>query len=1565
MTNSDIFSGLSKGQFLSKTGPCATFDNDADGYCRADGIGTVIVKRLEDAMADNDNVLGVILGTATNHSADAISITHPHGLTQEALYKDILNMSGIDPLDVDYVEMHGTGTQAGDGTEMLSVTNVFAPAERKRSAQQPLYLGAVKANIGHGEAASGITALIKCLMMLQKSAIPPHVGIKNTINKGFPKDLSERNVNIAFHKTPLLKKKGQPRTIYISNFSAAGGNSGLLIQDGTKEDAVTPDSRTTHIVTVTAKSKSALLRNIKQLDEFLDQNTDIQLSDLSYTTTARRIQHNWRAVVFASTVQEARSALVSKPPNTYSPIPQVAPKVAFLFTGQGSHYASLGKELYEKSTFFHSTISSYNDLAILHGFPAFLGLVDGTLSDVQSLSPILVQLAVVCSEMALFELWTSWGIKAGAVMGHSLGEYAALFAAGVLSASDTIYLVGSRAQLLVEKCSAGTHAMLAVKGEAASVTAALSQHDMQLNIACINGPGETVISGDTGEIESAFKVLQAAGFKSTTLKVPYAFHSAQVDPILDDFEQISASVKFNKANVPVISPLLGRVIRDVEGIDSSYLRQHARQPVDFLGGLHSAQEAGITDDKTVWLEVGPHSVCVGMVRATFGHLTVTASTLKRSESPYATISSSIATMFTAGVDIDWNEYHREYLKSLHLLDLPAYSFDDKNYWLQYSGDWCLTKGRAVQANQLTTETLIPTLSTTSVHRVVEQTSAEDTATVTIETDILAPGIKDAVMGHLCNGTPLCPSVSTDMMLRHDLLTLFQSIYADMALTLCDYAYKLIKPDTKDAPGMDVCHMEVVKPLIAKPELKSQLLRVTVNIDLKQSKATLRYFSETPKVDHASCQVILGDKQKWLSEWERNTYLIRSRIDHLKMSEKSGTASKIGRGLAYKLFATFVNYDPKYRGMEEVILGPDMEATSKVVFQTAPADGTFFCSPYWIDSVAHISGFIVNATDATDSAAQVYVSHGWESMRIAEPLSSDKTYRSYVKMQPTTGTMVAGDVFVFEGERIIAVVGGLKFQAIPRSLLNMFLPPPGASTEAAPTPKALKVPPKIASAPRTKSVIETTQVTMKNLQVVNKKLDSITSLVLAILAAEVGVGIDELVDNIAFTDLGVDSLMSLTVSGRIREELEIDIQSSMFNDHPTIGQFKKLLQTFESQARSDSSSSSSGSEDIMDETTPELDDSSPISTPDDFSIADTEKADGSGGMSDLIRTTIAGEMGISIDEIADHSDLTTMGMDSLMSLTILGSLREQTGIDLPSDLFTVNATIQQIEKALHINKAPPPPATISKVASSVRIGDSLSIAQKPLTTERQATSVLLQGRVRTATKQLWIVPDGSGSATSYVEIPNILPDMAVWGLNSPYMKNPEEFNNGVIGIASKYITEMKLRQPKGPYMLAGWSAGGVIAFECTKQLLKAGDVVEHLVLLDTPCPLTIEPLPSSLHRWFASIGLLGDGDPSSIPPWLLPHFASSVTALSNYTATEISPKLCPLVTVIWCEDGVCKLPTDPKPDPYPYGHAQWLLENRTDFGPNLWDTYIPREKMVMKTLEGNHFSMMKGAEVSTS
>jgi iterative type I PKS product template protein len=947
--------------------------------------------------------------------------------------------------------------------------------------------------------------------------------------------------------------------------------------------------------------------------------------------------------------------------------------------------------------------------------------------------------------------------------------------------------------------------------------------------------------------------------------------------------------------------------------------------------------------------------------------------LRRGEACYKTLSSSLCTLHTAGLNIDFNEYHRDFRSSVRLLDLPSYSFDEKNYWLQYTGGWCLTKNRVGAAGEKALEPAKPKLSTTTVQKVVREEVKGDVAIVEIESDLCQEQLRNAVSGHLVNGAPLCPS----------------SLYGDMAMTVCEYAYKLLRPET-DKIGCNVAHMEVPKTLIFDDRAKSHILRLTVTANAKLGSADLVFHTGegAKRTEHALCKVYYGDQDEWQSEFDRVAYLIKSRIDALKEAEQRGAASKIGRGLAYKLFAALVDYHPRYRGMEEVILDSETcEATAKIRFQTSEQDGTFHFSPYHIDSVCHISGFIINGTDAVDSRDQVFISHGWGSMRFTEIPQAGKEYRSYIRMQPIRGTkMMGGDAYVFDGDKIIGIAGDIKFQSIPRKVLNMLLPPRGplaatAGAGAAPAPPTT-TPAAKAGSPKSKKK-ET--VTPANIGKVNQKLKSVVSEVMNILAKEVGCSHDELADNIAFTDLGVDSLMSLTVSGRIREDLDLDLHSNAFVDYPTIGTFKGYLSQFEKPGRKESISSHES--DVSSDESPEIESDSNVTTPLDESETESIKGDGlpqveSGGadgeMQSIIRNTIAAEMGVEVDEILAAPDLANLGMDSLMSLSILGTLREKTGKAIPSDLFVSNPSLRDVERALGISDAPKRPSAPKQprqssatpsppVSKHPRIGLEEPAPPKPPRPtsivdnypHRTASSVLLAGSHRAASKHLFMIPDGSGSATSYTEIADVGGDWAVWGLFSPYMKTPEEYNCGVYGMATKFIVEMKRRQPQGPYSVSGWSAGGVIAYEIVSQLTKAGEEVENLVIIDAPCPVTIEPLPQGLHAWFASIGLLGDGNDKKIPPWLLPHFAASVSALSNYDAEPIPKDKCPNVTAIWCENGVCNLPTDPRPEPYPKGHALFLLDNRSDFGPNRWDEYLDVNKMQFRHMPGNHFSMMHG------
>lgn len=1234
LTNPDIFSGLSRGQFLSKTGNCQTFDNDADGYCRGEAVASVVLKRLEDAEADKDNILGVILESATNHSADAISITHPHAPTQEYLYKQLLSKAAMDANDVSYVEMHGTGTQAGDHTEMESVTNVFAnPASKhRRRLEQPLHLGAVKANIGHGEAASGVCALIKVLLMMEKNAIPPNCGIKGVINQNFPKDLNARNVHIPLHKTPWPRPNGQIRKVFISNFSAAGGNTGLLLQDAPlTTNPEIRDPRSTQIVTVSGKSKSSLRKNLQQLIDYISDNPAVELPSLSYTTTARRIHHNYRVAVAESELSKVNTSLKSSLDADISPISPNTPDVAFVFTGQGSHYAALGKRLFEESSQFRSDILRFDDMAQVQGLPSFQALIDGSLLDISSLSPTIVQLGSTCVQMALARLWISWGVVPPVVLGHSLGEYAALNVAGVLSASDCIYLVGKRAHELESKCAPGTHAMLAVAASMSSLEPYMK--DYPVEVACINSSSETVLGGQNDRIDQLAEELSRKGVRNTKLQIPFAFHVSQVDPVLDSYEVIASGVTFNAPSIPVISPLLGEVIRGEGSFSANYVRRHARETVNFPVGLEAGFRDGVISEKTIWLEVGPHPVCSAMIKKILGPTISAVPSLCRNEDPWKVISTGLASLQTSGLNINWNEYQRDFNTAQQLLRLPTYNFDLKNYWIDYVGDWCLTKGDIGATANIPPPK--PKLSTTSVHRIVEESAQDDEVMVVVETNVAEPTLKAAIKGHLVNDSGLCPS----------------SLYADMALTIADYLHKQLKPDAK-IPAMNVGKMEVDKPLIAGLGSEEQLLRVRGTANAKKGQVDVQYYSVTSagdkKTDHAKCIVEFVDAETMLSNWQRSRYLIQPRINALFNGVHDGSVEKIRRDMAYALFGSFVQYCDSYRGMEEVALNTnEYEATAKVAFQTKDDDGDFTCSPYWIDSIGHLSGFVVNVKEALGSKAQVFVSHGWESMCFARPLSKDKTYRSYVKMQSAGGKVMAGDVFLFEEDEIIGVIGGLKFQSIPRALLNTFLPPAGGPNRKAVRPAA--------PAKQTLQVkTERKMVSVQESSPIKGGGPDLAGRALNVVAEEIGVPTSELSGNVVFEDMGVDSLMSLTITARLREELEMDISPTLFVDCSTVAEFLNYFPKSEVvKTVSLHNSSSTGPQHTL--TTLESSnsssstsinrlkgDASPIES-DDYldtpasSTDDNENED----MIEIIRSTIAEEMAVPVEEIVGATDLVSL------------------------------------------------------------------------------------------------------------------------------------------------------------------------------------------------------------------------------------------------------------------------------------------------------------------------------------
>ena len=828
LTNPDFTAGLDRGHFLSRTGNCKTFDDEADGYCRGEGIGTVILKRLDDAIADADPILGIILGASTNHSAESESITRPHVGAQRAVFSKILNQGAVDPYTVSYVEMHGTGTQAGDAGEMSSTLETFAPPldqmKKGRGGDQPLYLGSAKANIGHGEAASGVSSLIKVLLMMQKDTIVPHCGIKTRINHKFPLDLQDRNVNIALKPTPWKRSSNpaKPRRVFVNNFSAAGGNSALLLEDAPpriESPNVAPDPRSHHLVAISAKNGVSLQGNLKSMLSFLQQADNVPLGKLSYTTTARRVHHQHRVLLTGSSISDISAQIETAiRDKTGITRPKSTPKVVFTFTGQGAQYPGMGKQLLEHFSLFRSAMLRLDRIGQALGFPSVLPVIQSDEQDIGIFQPVAIQLASVCMQLALSTLWASWNITPTAVIGHSLGEYAALNVAGVLSDSDTIYLVGTRARLLQDLCTQNTHEMLVVKASVDKIANALG--NQKYEVACINSPIETVLAGPSKDVSLFKEQLANAGMKTTLLKVPYAFHSSQIAPVLADIESVASGVTFHEPRIPLLCPLDGSVINDVGKLGPHYLARHSREPVNMLRALLTARDSQVITAQTTMLELGPHPAISGMVKAVLGSQTTSLASLQRGRSTYQSLSAALKNLYEGGADINWSKYHQDFKASHEVLSLPAYSWDLKEYWIQYVNDWSLRKGDAPLMVSNASK-----LESTTIHRIVEESGDTQRTHIVVEADIARKDLSPLVQGHEVDGIPLCTP----------------SIYADIALSLGTYLLERYHPEQPENL-VDVSDMLISKALILKAGATQQLLQAHTEVDWSSNAATIKFIS---------------------------------------------------------------------------------------------------------------------------------------------------------------------------------------------------------------------------------------------------------------------------------------------------------------------------------------------------------------------------------------------------------------------------------------------------------------------------------------------------------------------------------------------------------------------------------------------------------------------------------------------------------------------------------------------------------------------------------------------------
>ncbi|HQT21504.1 MAG: hypothetical protein B7X86_01100 [Sphingobacteriales bacterium 17-39-43] len=655
---------LTKVQALSPDGRCKTFDEKANGYGRGEGCGIIILKRLRDAEADGDNIMGVIRSTAINHDGKSNGLTAPNGLAQQSLLQKAISISGIAPEDITYVEAHGTGTPLGDPLEMQAVNMAYQSSKRK----EKLLIGSIKSNIGHLESAAGIAGLIKVLLSFRHREIPGNLHFEN------PNPLiSWNDVDVeVVHKNRKLDNK---RLIAgLSSFGFSGTNSHLIVEEAPAEKGE-GINRSYQACTLSAHTEQALKQMALNLALHL-QNPKTDIGALCYhlNRSNNSFSYNWHAVVKdKEELLHQLAGLDNDSTEIFHRNDKPQGLIAFQFTGQGAQYIGMGKELYEEFEVYRNTLDEcdriyrqYNEGISIRS--VILQEDSNKLIDQTKFT----QPAIFCTAYALTKLFESFGIKPDVVLGHSVGEIAAICVAEMISLEDGIRLISQRANLMQKLPEGG--GMMSILATEDEVLTSIEHLKLPVAIAGINSPQQTVVSGSLTDLQQMKEEMQAKGFIVIPLTVSHAFHSHLMQPITEELLLTTKSIEFKVPVIPVISNVTGSLFTEALWNDPEYIINHVLKPVQFSDSLRTMEKLGCS----LCIEIGPQPVLTNLTKQVLPEFKGGIPTLRKGQSSTSQFLLSLCSLQQSGKSVNWKQGEAE--KNHTYTILPLYPFQRKTYW---------------------------------------------------------------------------------------------------------------------------------------------------------------------------------------------------------------------------------------------------------------------------------------------------------------------------------------------------------------------------------------------------------------------------------------------------------------------------------------------------------------------------------------------------------------------------------------------------------------------------------------------------------------------------------------------------------------------------------------------------------------------------------------------------------------------------------------------------------------------------------------------------------------------
>ncbi|KAL4738147.1 hypothetical protein BDV11DRAFT_216171 [Aspergillus similis] len=1188
MTNPLWFQNLAGASFLSTTGQCKPFDANADGYCRGEGIATVFLKKLSAAVADGDQILGVITATAVQQNQNCTPIFVPNVPSLSDLFRVVVKQSRLQPADVTVVEAHGTGTAVGDPAEYDSIRSVLGGSSRGRT----LALSSVKGLVGHIECTSGIVSLIKVLLMLQKRMIPPQASF-TTINPAIKATPADK-INIP---TTVQTWDSEFRAALINNYGASGSNASLVVTQPpvvrVKPVAESPSLK--YPFRFCGIDDQSLRRYSKVFRQFLKRKSysvqDLSLRNISFNVNRQSNRQLDRTLLFSvKTVEELELKLTTFESANDSVTSVSLPKskpVILCFGGQVSTFIGLDRTVYDRVAVFRKHLNTVDAIARSHGLKSiFPGIFDTTpVSDT-----VQLQIMLFASQYACARSWIDSGIQPVAVVGHSFGEITGLCVAQSLSLEDAVKMITARAALIRDAWGPEKGAMLAVEADLADVQRLLAEssaacQDVQpASIACYNGPRSFTLAGAVAAIEAVAETIVKPAFssiKNKRLNVTNAFHCALADPLLDRLEESARGLRFRE---PVIAIERATEYQTEELLTSRFVADHIRSPVFFN---HSIQRLAEKYPSCVFLEAGSSSTVTNMASRALGNpssshfqaINITG------QNGWNNLVDATTNLWKAGLGVHFWAHQSTQTKEYALLLLPPYQFEPSRHWTELKNAPKLTAAPAVE-DVKKEETKVPDTLLTFVGY---QDSERHLAKFRVNTMI--PKYDKLIRGHIIAQTaPICP--------------------ATVQLDLVIESIRSIRPELASIGLEPQIHtVENLAPVCVNP-LRAVWVEVTADDVAQGTSWNFQVYSDDlqngfSKTIHTTGRVIFRSVNDVSLKYEFARFERHFRHQTCVDLMRSGEVDEVlqNRNI-YKMFAEIVDYGEDYRGLQKLVSRGNQSA-GYVVKKFNPES---WLDGHLVDSFCQVGGIYVNCM--TDRAPNdMFIANGIEqwtrSPRLRQQDPRPESYHVLATHHRPSDKAFLTDVFVFDSTTgdLIEVILGISYVKISKASMSKLLSRLTVSDSASgPTNVPLVSEPAnvdlfdVSENPRTLSLslappqqsvssLKPSKVKVKDYQPDKGQL---MQRVKAILAELSGLEIADIKDDSELADLGIDSLMGMEMAHEIEKSFTISLPE---NDLMEVVDVPSLIKCVQKAVGGDADSA----EDITEQSTYEAVDSDDKST----------------------------------------------------------------------------------------------------------------------------------------------------------------------------------------------------------------------------------------------------------------------------------------------------------------------------------------------------------------------------------